>query len=166
MGEVRHREVRRSTFWEARLHADGGWLDVVICNVSEHGMMLKGQQLPARGEFVEIASDVIAVVAQVRWSKGERCGLRTRERLDVGALLGPSSDEGASRREAVSTRTIIRKDSPSVIAARSRARGRRIDLWSTMGLVIVIIYMSVTTTGHVLSQPMTRISQALQAHNR
>lgn len=155
------RDPRRSTFLKVHIRADTGWSEAIVCNVSGHGMMLRGEDLPRRGSFIEIASGTVAVAGQVRWSLAGRCGVRTREAVDLATLLGePAGDDhlaappAASRRQGSSPRARP--------AADGKAMARALDLALTLTLLIAGAGLIGTAVTEMLGKPLDRIGSELR----
>ena len=91
------RQPRQTTFLPVRLRCDGAWGDVIIRNVSAKGAMLETAAMPPRmGSFVEVRRATSVIVAQVRWTTANRCGIRTREVIDIDALTAGVARESRS----------------------------------------------------------------------
>lgn len=85
---LKDREPRRQIFVRARMRSDGAFSDVCIRNISSRGMLLQAAVSPPRGSYVEIFCSRHTIVARVVWVQDRRFGVHTRERMDIGALLG------------------------------------------------------------------------------
>lgn len=85
---LKDREPRRQVFFRARMRADGALSDVCIRNISSRGMLLQAAVPPPRGSYVEIFCPRHTIVARVVWVQDRRFGVHTRERMDIGAVLG------------------------------------------------------------------------------
>lgn len=101
---MKSREPRQSVMIPARLRDDAAWSDVSIRNVSGHGMMLHMSRPPVRGSYVELRRSDVVIVARVMWADGDRCGLRTQQRIDVQQLAtahtAPIEQDGQIERRA------------------------------------------------------------------
>lgn len=67
--------------------ADRKRSDVCICNLSPGGMMLQSASPPPRGSYVDVVCGAHALVGRVVWSSEHRFGIRTRNRVDVEAMV-------------------------------------------------------------------------------
>ena len=85
---LKDREPRRQVFFRARMRAEGAFSDVCIRNISSRGMLLQTAVPPSRGSYVEIFCQRHTIVARVVWVQDRRFGVYTREKMDVGAVLG------------------------------------------------------------------------------
>lgn len=90
------REPRHKLLMRARMRAGVSDVDVCILDVSLRGALIQAFSPPPRGTFVEVHRDGFSFTGQVKWSKNRRCGIATRDRIDLHALVGPSSGGDAS----------------------------------------------------------------------
>lgn len=88
---LKFRDPRKAVSLKSRVHSDEGWADATIANVSARGLMLICEDPPERRSFIEVRHGSACIVGQVMWSDGSRCGVRTRETIDIPALLGQGS---------------------------------------------------------------------------
>lgn len=158
MGGTHTRKPRRDTLLTAHLRADTGWAQVVLCNISEHGMMLQGRDLPTRGSFVEVRCGDLTVAGQVRWSSGQRCGVCTRE-----AVIIPGVSDGLIAPLQAALRQTRKSGpmSPELAEQQSRAMVRAINL----ALAILAMFVAAAfVSGSVLrslGNPLSRVSNQL-----
>lgn len=123
--------------------------------------MLKGAVLPRAGDFIEIRLGQACITAQVRWSRGSRCGVRSRERIDVAALLGWRGRD-AGRPDNRPTPTITtRRPTPEERAAQARIVSRWINSGLTLCLVAALLAMVYAGLSEALNRPFDRISRQL-----
>jgi hypothetical protein len=88
---MRTRETRHKVLVPARLRLQGGWADAKIRNVSTRGMLLHTSDALPRGTYLEIARGQLRWTGCVMWSRDGLCGVRTRERIDLGLLTGAAA---------------------------------------------------------------------------
>jgi len=157
------RKPRHRTYLSARLRYDHGWVDVVICNVSERGMMLKGQGLPRRGTFVEIVVDNLVLAGQVRWARLNRCGIGSRERIDVGLLLGTGLN--TARPQLGSPKATLKIPTED-LAARAKWQARAIQFLLTSSFVLAGAVLIASTVCDLLAHPMQQVSSKLDDQYR
>lgn len=82
-----NREPRKTTFIQARVLTDAGWCDAIIRNLSSRGAMIEmAGGAPPRGTYVELRRATSVLIGRVIWAAANRCGISTRERIDVAAL--------------------------------------------------------------------------------
>jgi hypothetical protein len=65
--------------------------DVVIGNVSTHGLMAKCRAVPAKGIHVEIRHGGLIISGRVVWSRNRRFGLQSDRPIDLVALFPPAA---------------------------------------------------------------------------
>jgi hypothetical protein len=159
MGEAA-RDPRRQTLLRAQVRGDGGWAEAIVCNVSAHGLMLRGEELPRRGAFIEIASGPLIVAGQVRWALPGRCGVRTREAIDVAALLGEAGAPGP-RPSVASAIVQFKQADRGPHIARTEGSARMVDLALTAALVATAAWLVGTTVLDGLGKPFGRVSSEL-----
>lgn len=158
------RPERRSAILRTCVRDDAGWSDMTICNVSERGLMLRGERVPPRGTIIEIRSGTTSIVADVRWSAAQRCGVRSRETIDIDALLRSGSLRTKDRGSVGERRAQVRHLEHHVQAARSRVVGRLIDNALMAALVVIgAIVLSAAVTGFLRS-PFSQIQSGLASH--
>lgn len=154
------RDPRRSTFVKVHVRSDAGWSEAVVCNVSAHGMMLRGDGLPKRCSFVEISSGKVAFAGQVRWSLAGRCGVRTREVVNIAALLGEAGGEddaappaGQVERYSLGPR--------SRTATDNQALARTLDFVLVLAFMVAGAWLIGTTVTGILGSPLQRVATEL-----
>jgi len=154
------REARTATFLQVRIRGDEGWCEAIVCNISAHGMMLRGEGLPGRGKFVEIAGGSLYLAGQVRWSLAGRCGVRTREMIDLAALVGP---EAAPERKAAGSAPAPRytQGPRSRPASDGRALGRALDFGLCLALLAAGAWLLGTSVEGLLGRPLQQIDSQL-----
>lgn len=142
----------------ARLRIDGGWTDATIRNVSAHGAMVQlPGRAPRRGTYVELRRDTSVMVGRIMWSTANRCGINTRERIDLDTLtmsIQPSlAAVPADRRRLART------------ATRSLHLKRQLEA----AAIAMAILWSTATLGslafHALATPAQAAVAALSAHD-
>ncbi len=170
MGSQKQRDQRQPVILNARLRTPEGWSDITIGNLSPRGLMAKCSSPPEKGAFVELRCGTHCVVGHVRWTQGQRFGLRSQDRIDIAALLGEQGKgpkpTGVERRSAPReglTSALLSKAIPD--EARSRNLARLFD-WSVLALVgIAGAGLVVSQVNAVFSAPMAQVRSALQHHD-
>ena len=153
------REKREDTFLEARLNFDGSWQDVLIRNVSAHGVMIQCRAPPPRGSYVEIRRGRYAIVGHVRWNAEHRCGTRSQDVIDLAQLTDDAhcrKPPGPERRHA------SRPRQASLAKLRqSRSTGRFLEFgFLAAGAATVAIFIG-TSVADIFSEPVVTISKAM-----
>lgn len=152
-----NREPRKTTFIQARVLTDAGWSDATIRNLSSGGMMIEmASGAPRRGSYVELRRASSVLVARVIWSAANRCGVSTRERINIAAL---EQGKGEGAVAAGGDRRLLPRQS----AARDydgAAVGRRIE---AVVLAIALSLASLAlalTVYHFLERVSNRVIDA------
>lgn len=156
--DMKNREFRKATMIAARLRTDGGWTDATIRNISSHGAMLQlVGRAPCRGSYVELRRDTLVVVGRIMWSTANRCGINTRERIDVNSLHRTGQAPVAAL--PVERRRLARTATRSIhIKRHLEAAAIAIAiLWSTATLGSLVF--------HTLSTPAQAAMIALSPHH-
>ncbi len=86
-GERSRVDSRVTAMLRAKMRDTRGSRDVRVGDLSPTGMLVACDRPPPRGEIVDIDVAGHHIVGEVRWVSGRRCGLRTRERINVNAIL-------------------------------------------------------------------------------
>ncbi|MGN6358504.1 MAG: PilZ domain-containing protein [Novosphingobium sp.] len=166
MGEPKPREQRRSVFVTCRLRGDSGWSDVTICNLSDHGLMARCSDPPPKGAFIELRKGGVTIVGQVRWSRDQRIGVRTQDRIDMVSVLAESPAMGGDVK--IDRRAFVRdavagppKPTPAELAARSRRWSHRFN-WLIIAAAGIVSAGIVAGQVHaLLSAPLRQATVAL-----
>lgn len=157
---MKNREARTAIVMPARMRTDSGWHDATIRNVSSHGAMLQTcGRAPDRGTYIELRRDTLVFVGRIVWSTANRCGVATRERIDLCALRNPARGQamrvgGDRRRQA---RTAPR---PGIDHAIVR---RRIEASSLLFAILCATMAIGDLAYHALQRPGVAIAAALGA---
>jgi len=153
------REPRKPTFIEAEIRDGSGWAEVLICNISERGMMLRGEHLPEEGSDVEVRGPAFVVVGQVRWRCGNRCGLRLREATDIQMISGevdaPIGDRFVLGKVAQKLAWV--KNQANLTPAFRQAR-RLIEFVLVVLACVALGAVAVGSIASILSHPLRRTS--------
>ncbi|MEO1968401.1 MAG: hypothetical protein ABGW87_06775 [Sphingomonadaceae bacterium] len=143
MVDFKPRATRQAIWLAARLRDEAGWNDVVIANVSPRGMMLKCERPPARGAFIEIRHKGFCAIGKVIWRDQGRCGIFTRDTIDVESLLGrpqPKIDQ-VSKALKADRRALIRRVPAPELADASKRAAKILD-WAAIALIAVVAAMA------------------------
>lgn len=147
-----NREPRKTTFIQARVLTDAGWCDAIIRNLSSRGAIIEmaGGAQP-RGSYVELRRSTSVLIGRVIWTAANRCGISTRERIDVAALER-GKGEGAVAAGG-DRRRLPRRDAASGHdAATLRRRIEAAVLAAALGIASLTlagtVYRFLDTTSH------------------
>ena len=154
------REKREDTFLEARLNFDGKWQDVLIRNVSDHGVMVQCRVPPPRGSYIEIRRGRYAIVGHVRWKEGHHCGTRSQDVIDLGELSDDThrrKPPGPDRREGQRQRH--RTPLPDI--QRFRETGRLLEFGFLAVAIITVAAFLALSAADVLAEPVAVVGKML-----
>lgn len=154
----RLREARTTVNLAARMRTDRGWCDVTIRNVSSGGFMGQCATPPRRGYYIEIWRGEVCIVGCVVWSSGSRFGARSREKIDIPALIAkrPASTRSAERRKR--ERGPDHAQSVQAGADRARQLGRTFEFAILAAAAIGAALFLASAVSEVLSRPFAAIS--------
>jgi hypothetical protein len=107
------REPRRKVLLHGRMQAGENWVNVTIHNVSSRGLMAQCTVPLERGRYVEIRYRSQVIVGRVVWAHRGRFGLRTRDPIDLRALLGEPVVATAGERRSRSRTTLLERRMPA-----------------------------------------------------
>jgi len=161
MNGASERQPRHAVSFRAHIRDAGEWHEVAICNISGRGLMLKGTCVPPRGAFVEIQRGDLHIIGQVRWSAVGRCGVRTRDPIDLSAFgLG---DASMSAPAANFSRTVVSVRRPDAveIAAQSRLATQAFNLTLAIAVAVSVAYLTGSAVKSALSVPAGQIRHQL-----
>ncbi|MBC2665326.1 PilZ domain-containing protein [Novosphingobium flavum] len=163
------REPRKRTFIEAEIRHQGGWAEVLICNISQHGMMLRGDCLPEKGSQVEIRSSAAVTSGQIRWRSGDRCGLRLGKAMDIRMMTGEIGAPGGApfiagkvAPQTARTKRITRLP-PVLTNARRTNAGRLIELALVMLACAALGAVAINSVASILDHPLRRVSSQIES---
>ncbi len=117
--EPNARESRQEVVLPARMRADADPVDICIRDISSRGMVVEAASPPPRGTYVEIWQPANTIAGRVIWVKDRRFGIRTRDPMDVGAIVDqlPQRRRAADSPEGASADT----DQPLITYPKRRA---------------------------------------------
>ena len=126
---MKPREARRKVMIQARMRDGALWSDALILNVSSRGLLIRSDQPPSRGSYLEIRRGGYVMVARVVWSNAGRIGVQTQDVISAECLISdpvgaaiPASSSATNQveRRAAPRATQVRHDS-------SREKARAIE---------------------------------------
>ena len=166
MGARKPREERIAILIRARMRGANEWCDVTICNYSSRGLMLRCMSAPPRGTIVEVRHRCECIIGRVVWSHGNRCGVRTRDPINLSSQAAASP--GGPRRRGEERRNLSHRASHSGDRSRliekayaSRRFARAFDWWI---IAIGVVYGAVLLAdlvSTVFNTPMEELRQTL-----
>lgn len=170
MGSLHQREERKTLSLSAQMLAEEGWRDVIVCNVSSRGMMLRCDSPPGRNTFIEVRHRNANVVGRVIWSRATSFGIYTQDTIDLAALYSRplsgsqnGSDERRVRPRPKDYQSIQIRRLPTEDASRIFAR---LFEWSAVVLTVAIGAMFVAQVAQdAMEEPFEKVRHALAPPN-
>lgn len=148
---------------KARMRAGALWSDALILNLSSRGMLVRSDQSPGRGSYLEIRRGHHVMVARVVWSGAGRFGVRTQDPVPAeelihdpdGAASPAASDTNGFRERRAAPRTLQYRHE----ASRHSARIGQFAAFSLVsGLAALLIGMAVM---EAVARPLAAAKLAL-----
>lgn len=165
---MKQREPRLKCVIKARVRLDGLWGDVCIRDISSRGMLLQAKSAPPRGTYVEVYRGRHAIVARVVWSKDNRFGVQTQDRLNPGALLNEPDKSAVSYTDTLKTNpTFERRSAPRTShdlrwnAEQNRFRAKAAEFACLAAASIVGAMFLFDAVSSTLSEPLSVASAHL-----
>ncbi len=161
---MKQREARNKVMLPVRIRQDSGWGDACIRNVSSRGLMLQIEDAPPKGSFIEIRRQNVVIVGQVRWSRGDCCGLRSQDRIPVAELMTNGAVSQKPRFDDagfVERRTAARVLSPHEIAEASRMKSVLFQRATFIAGAVIAALVLASLLFDVLNRPMAMIAAKL-----
>lgn len=93
-------DPRASVFLTAVLYAGSSQGAVRIRNLSAHGALLEGTNLPPEGTSVQIRRGSLSAAGDIAWSRDQHCGLRFAAIIDVASWIERAGPAGQQRIDA------------------------------------------------------------------
>lgn len=88
-------EERTSLFIMATLHCTRGHRPVKLRNVSRTGAFIEGENIPAKGEAVEMRRGALSASGRIVWREGLRAGLHFDHPTDVEQWLPTAAPQSS-----------------------------------------------------------------------
>jgi hypothetical protein len=118
-------DPRAHVFLMAVLCVGSTSLPVRVRNISAHGALLEGANLPAEKRTVTLKRGSLASAGEIAWSKGQHCGIRFATAIDVAEWVDRAGPVGQQRIDA--TIADYRKGGALDQSGLARARQRDLD---------------------------------------
>jgi len=140
------------------------WADALILNMSSKGLLVRSDQSPSKGAYLEIRRGPYVIVARVVWSNAGRFGVQTQdlvppERLmaDPNAAAAPSPPAPGGRERRAAPRPVENRHE----ASRQRARAVEFATISLVGALVAVLIGS--AMAEVVAKPLHAAQTALAA---
>lgn len=162
---VKPREPRRKVMIQARMRDGARWTDALILNMSSRGLLVRSDQSPDRGSYLEIRRGPYVIVARVVWSNAGRFGVQTQDLVPPERLMtdpnaqvapAPSPPPGGHERRAAPRPVENRHE-----ASRQRARAVEFAAISLVGALVAVLVGS--AMAEVVAKPLHAAQTALAA---
>lgn len=169
---MKPREHRHNVVLQARMRIGSAWTDICIRNISSRGLMAQAGTPPERGAYVEIYKGRQIIVGRVMWSRDRRFGIRTQDRLNIGAIVQEPALHGAGRPAAPGgTGLVERRSDPSRLTQAAIAerleRSRRLSSAVQFGIIIAcgaaVACITMAIVAEALGRPLQAIAARLEA---
>ncbi len=162
---MKAREPRKTVMIKARLRDGAAWRDAMILNLSTRGLMIKAEQPPPDGAYLELRRGRHVIIARVMWRRDRLCGLRAQDALPTEAIIaepdvsaGRPIVPGAERRTA----TIARTPRPTA-HEQSRWRSRAWEFATLAAVGVSCAGLAYGAVAHALGAPLAAVGSALAA---
>lgn len=156
---MKNRSQRISTFLPARVRTDSGWADATIRNISPHGAMIELADPPDRGSYVELRRATSVIIGRIIWSDGRRCGVMTRDMIDIPNMLGQPQLAGA----IVGERRILPRAEAASSLSDFTIAGRAMEFSAMLAAVALGALLLFHTVEDTLSAPAAAVIQAMHS---
>lgn len=156
---MRPREPRRKVLIDARLRHEGGWSDARILDISSRGLCVHADRSPRQGSYVEICKGSHRIIARVVWTRDERFGVRSQDRVAVDSIttgIEPSVPAAAAR--ANDNGGPARPPGMSERHEWSRRRARAIEFLGVAMLGVGAAILAYDAVKAALMQPLEIVS--------
>ena len=160
---MKSREPRKKVMIKARMRVGAAWRDAFILNLSSRGLMIRADEPPPHGSYLELRRGRHVIVARVMWTSDRHCGLRAQDELPTDAIIAePDTSESRSIALNAERRAQPAARSPHPTAhehSRWRARGLEfVSLAIAGGVFASLAYGAVA---NVLQRPLVAVKTAL-----
>lgn len=148
----------------ARMRTGARWGDVSILDISSRGMLIHASSAPPRGAYLEVRRGSHAIVARVVWTRDQRFGVLTQDRLSIEAIIRePDRSAPEQRRQAECRPPVERRTQRRTADRHERSRhvGRAVEfacLALAGGSAALIGFAAIE---EALRRPLTKVTAAL-----
>ena len=163
---MKPREPRRKVFVAARLRADGRWSDVRVLDVASRGFLIQAHEPPPRGTYIELCRGRLSIVARVVWTRQQRFGVRTQDKVPVDAFVDPSDATDAPRTKFAAGQEVERRSRHrrEHLAARqdaNRYRARALEFCSLAACGGAAVFMLLGLVQQFFTRSLASVAGAL-----
>jgi PilZ domain len=107
---------RSNVYLGAVLSTDDGASPVRVRNLSVHGALLEGDDLPVEGTKVQLGRGRLSAAGTIAWQRGNQRGVRFDEPVEVGGWVRPTGHRGQQRVDAAIAAIRGARPSPDLLA--------------------------------------------------
>ncbi len=149
------------------MRVGAAWADICIRDISSRGLMIQAPAAPPRGTYLELRRGTRVIIGRVMWSKQDRCGIETQDRLDVDAILAgpdgaePDDEAYAAPAPAVDRRSASRAHEQSF--ERSRQSSRAFEFICITIFAVAGCMMAFGAVTQWFGEPMAAVEAGLGA---
>lgn len=147
---------------QARMRAGASWSDACILNLSSRGMLIKADQAPSRGSYLEIRRGAYVLVARVIWANSDRFGVQTQDPVPAEGLIHPPDQAGAGVAPHdgafVERRAATR---PPAVLEASRQQSRAIEFCAFLLVGAIGAMLALGAVEGLMAKPLAVVEKAL-----
>lgn len=160
-------DPRSHVFLMAVLTIGAASCAVRVRNLSPHGSLLEGSNLPVAGRTVVLKRGSLAAAGQVAWSRGPHCGIRFAQAIVIAEWVDRAGPVGQQRIDATVAEfhNYVRTGSPLTILPREDDRASLVDLSATL-LTSCERLSAMSDMSVELAEELLRIEAAARAIQR
>ena len=162
---VKPREPRQKVMIQARMRDGAKWSDALILNISSRGLLVRSDQSPNRGSYLEIRRGAHVIVARVVWSNAGRFGVQTQDLIPADRLTG--DPDAAAAQSLSATGQGDRRAAPRALEHRhqsSREKARAIE-FAAISLTCALVALLIgSAMAEVVAKPLHAAQAALAAN--
>lgn len=162
---MKKREERHRVLIQARMRGDDGWSDVLIQNVSAHGMMMRTAKPPSPGSYIEVRKAAMVVVARAVWARDQFFGVRAQDRIELEELFDQANQQMSAAMGLTGAKGDRRKQARTESAAEKAERSRRFATLFQFGMLALAAGIAALMIAQgvvaVLHAPVAAVEAAL-----
>lgn len=162
---MKAREPRKTVLIKARLRDGATWRDAMILNLSSRGLMIRAEQPPANGSYLELRRGRHVIVARVMWRRDGLCGLRAQDRLPTEAIIAePDASAAGPLVPGIERRVAPAAKTPRLAShEESRWRARAFEYAGLAVIGLSCAGLAYGAVSHALGAPLAVVENALAA---
>ena len=141
------------------------WSDALILNMSSRGLLVRSDQSPNRGSYLEIRRGAYVIVARVVWSTAGRFGVQTQDMVPAERLIS-DPDAAAASASPPTARQQERRAAPRSIETRhdrSRQKARAFEFAAISVVCALVAILIGSAMAEVVARPLHAAQTALTA---